>query len=229
MLARTLLLVSLAGLAAGCATEQESQRKGLWTAPPEGVKGTTSGLPIEPYFPMKDGEVYQYETINEVGDRGLLVARVHRADSARGELRFPQGTKVFEYRTDGIYLVSREAYVLKMPLQVGNSWRGENGGSVKITSTTASVETPAGRFDGCVQTLEERGGDRPVRYGTTFCPGMGVVLLEAASGANFERASLKARGEPVNLGPDGLTRSGSPARDADPKVPAPAPSPSPPP
>jgi hypothetical protein len=40
---------------------------------------------------------------------------------------------------------------------------------------------------------------------TTFCPDVGIVLLEAASGAAIERAELKSYGPPVEIGPDGLS------------------------
>ncbi len=65
------------------------------------------------------------------------------------------------------------------------------------------MDPPAGHYDGCVQTLEERGGDMPRRWATTFCPEVGVVLLEVAAGANYERASLKSYAPPMRMKADG--------------------------
>ena len=155
---------------------------------------------------LVDGMVYHYTTENEMGEQGLLVARVVRTAEKSGELRFPTGRKRFVFAPDGVFLerLDGPAYVLKEPVAVGNSWRGENGGTTRILSTNASVDVPAGHYDGCIQTLEERLGDRPIRYATTFCPTIGVVLLEAASGASLERAALKSYGAPMQMKADGL-------------------------
>jgi hypothetical protein len=153
-----------------------------------------------------DGHVYHYTTANEMGEEGLLVARVHRSGAREGELRFPAGTKRFEYTPEGVVLSGQGAFVLKEPIALGTSWRGEHGGEARVSAVDVTVEVPAGRFSGCVQTMEERLGDQPVRYVATFCPEVGVVLLEAASRSSYERAELKSYGPPVQIGPDGLER-----------------------
>ncbi len=197
-----LLLAACSGPSAGTTA---------WTGPPQGQKDVRSGSEVERFFPLVDGNVYHYVTLDEMNGEGLLVARVLRVDAARGELQFPAGARRFEYTPEGVRLVSGggrldEAFVLKRPIEVGSSWRGEHGGQTRIIAVGAAVDVPAGHFDGCVQTLEERGGDRPTKYATTFCPDVGVVVLEAAAGANFERAELKTYGPPVAIGPDGLKR-----------------------
>ena len=182
-------------------------------------KEFASGTALERYFPLVDGMIYHYVTENEVGEQGLLVARAGRTSEAGGQLRFPTGSKRFEYVADGITVLAEgsPAYVLKLPLTAGATWRGEHGGTTKILSVAASADVPSGHFDGCVQTLEERLGDHPVKYATTFCPGVGVILLEAASGASLERAALKSYAVPLEIGPDGTDRfqakppAGSPA------------------
>jgi hypothetical protein len=180
-----------------------------WLQPSEGQKDVASGTPFERFFPLVDGMVYTYATMNEVGEDGLLVTRVFRVDARHGELRFPTGAKRFEFVADGVTLAGRPGeatYVLKAPIAVGTTWRGEHGGQSRILSTTAAVDTPAGHYDNCVQTLEERLGDKPVRYATTFCPDTGVVMIEAATGANFERASLKSYAPPMRMKADGSER-----------------------
>jgi hypothetical protein len=94
-------------------------------------------------------------------------------------------------------------YVLKGPLAVGTIWQGEHGGQSRILKVDAAADPPAGHYDGCVQTLEERTGDRPTRWSTTFCPNVGVVLLEVATGSNYERAALKSYAPPMRMRPDG--------------------------
>lgn len=179
-----------------------------WIEPPSGAKDVASGSDLEKFFPMKDGIVYAYATLNEMNEQGALMARVHRVDATHGELVYPNGTKRFSYLPDGIQVELRTGprYVLKAPLVSSNTWIGEHDGRSRVIAVNAQVETPAGKFNGCVQTLEERLGDAPVRYATTFCPDVGVVVIEAATGANLERAELKSFGEPEAVGPDGVTQ-----------------------
>ena len=207
-------LVSLVSLALGltaCAAGPPPAAESAWLLPSEGAKDVASGSAVERFFPLVDGMVYTYTTVNEVGEEGFLVARVFRADAGHGELRFPTGAKSFELKPDGVVLHKRggggEVYVLKAPLVVGTSWPGENGGKSRILGVNASIDTPAGHYDGCVQTLEERLGDHPVRYATTFCPDVGVVNLEVATGANYERASLKTYAPPMRMKQDGSERA----------------------
>jgi hypothetical protein len=198
------LLLPVALLLAGCAADPPPAASSPWLVPSEGQKDVASGSPVERYFPLVDGMVYAYSTMNEVGEEGMLIARVFRADARHGELRFPKGTKRFEFAGDGVVLGGAEGgYVLKGPIAVGTSWRGEHGGQSRILKIDAAADPPAGHYDGCVQTLEERGGDRPMRWSTTFCPDVGVVMLEVATGANYERAVLKSYAPPMRMKADG--------------------------
>ena len=218
-MARTSPLLALVALSplcvalGGCAGGPPPAASSPWLVPSEGQKDVASGSSMERFFPLVDGMVYTYTTMNEVGEEGLLVARVYRTDAGHGELRFPTGSKSFEYTPDGVMLHKRggeTVYVLKAPMAVGTSWPGENGGKSRILTVNASIDTPAGHYDGCFQTLEERGGDRPVRFATTFCPDVGVVSLEVATGANYERASLKTYAPPMRMKADGTERANAP-------------------
>jgi hypothetical protein len=199
--------------ASGCGPATEGTavaRASPWLTPGTGQQNAMSGSAAERFFPLVDGMVYTYATINEVGEEGLLVARVHREDSVRGELRYPgAGVKHFEIQPDGIILRGRggeTSYVLKLPPVVGTTWRGEHGGQSRIVNADVPITTPAGHYEGCVQTLEERLGDRPTRYSTTFCPTVGVVQVEVATGANFERANLKSYAPPMRMRDDGIEK-----------------------
>ena len=202
-------LALLATLVACGASGPPPAASSPWLVPSEGQKDVASGTELERFFPLVDGMVYTYTTVNEVGEQGLLLARVFRSDPKRGELRFPTGARSFEFAADGVLLRARNgetSYVLKSPLAVGATWRGEHGGNTRVLSVSASIDTPGGHHDGCVQTMEERLGDRPVRYATVFCPGVGVVSLEVATGANYERAELKSYAPPMRMKADGTER-----------------------
>lgn len=200
--------LALSALAIGCGPASEGARASApaWAAPPVGLEGASSGTRAERYFPLIDGHVYLYATSNESGAGGILIARVHRSGERAGELRFPSGVKRFEYAPEGIVLAGKGSFLLKEPIAPGTSWIGEHGGRAQILGVEATIEVPAGRFTGCVQTLEERSGDRPARYLSTFCPDVGVVSLEAESGASYDRADLKSYGPSMQVGPDGLQR-----------------------
>lgn len=203
-LAAALLVTGLL-LPSGCGGDP----KGDATAPTANKAPTvTSGTPLELLFPLMHGYTYTYvgETVH--GEENLL-ARATRSGPYRGSLQLPDGTQEFEYRPDGVVLHSRESgpvYVLKMPLQKGNRWKGERGSTVEIFDVNAPVDVPAGRFDGCVKTLETRGGDRPKKVQTTYCPGRGIVELVAVTGRDMQRVVLKSYGPPVDIGPDGVRR-----------------------
>ena len=164
------LLVGLFLVTAGC-SGSTGPASTPWTAPPSGMQGVKSGSDVERFFPLVDGQIYQYATTNELNDEGLLVARVFRSDPSHGELRYPSGrVKSFEFGPEGVKLVPSGAFVLKAPLQPSTTWRGENGGKTTIVAVNVPADVKAGHYEQCLQTLEERGGDQPIRLGTTFCP-----------------------------------------------------------
>src|SRR5262245_41221270 len=108
---------ALALVLAGCSGA--TPNAATWTAPPTGLKDASSGTKIERLFPLVDGQIYQYATSNEMGEEGLLVARVFRADTTHGELRYPSGrVKRFEYAEDGVKIMPTGAYLLKAPLDM---------------------------------------------------------------------------------------------------------------
>ncbi|WP_437646433.1 hypothetical protein [Sorangium sp. So ce362] len=209
-------LAALALALIGCGGAAGPARPAAWNAAPDGQKGATSGTPAERYFPLVDGHIYHYATLSERGEQGLLVARVHRADGRRGELRFPSGAKRFEFTPEGVIRSDTGVFVLKEPIAPGTTWTGEHGGRARIAAVDAAIEVPAGRFTGCVQTVEERLGDRPARFVSTYCPDVGVVAIEAASGASYERAELTSYAPPFDMGPDGLRRAPAEPPPAEP-------------
>jgi hypothetical protein len=199
--------LALAGLALSACGGADAPAKTPLVAPSSGAKDVASSSRLERYFPLVDGQLYHYVTTNDLGEQGLLVARVHRESETRGELRLPSGTRRFEYVPEGVLLVrstGERVPLLVTPLLVGASWRGEHGGITSVAAIDVSVEVPAGRFFPCITTVEDRRGDVSARYATTFCEGVGITVLEVQSGANLEKAELKSVGPPVEIGDEGL-------------------------
>ncbi len=156
-----------------------------------------SGSSAEQYFPLEEGRVYAYAT-SENGDTGMLVAKVHRTDATHGELRLSNATKRFVFTPEGV-AYDGGAFILKSPLDVGASWPGEHGGTAKVTSIDASPKVVAGSYTSCLQTVEEGGRPEGSRYTTTYCPGVGMVLLEVHAAGAEARAELKSYGAPVKI------------------------------
>jgi hypothetical protein len=186
-LPRLPLLVAI--LAIGCGQTEAAAP----TTP--GAPGTRN--PLETYFPLEEGKIYHYVT-TDGAEAGMLVAKVHRTDATRGELRLSNATKRFAFLPDSV-VYEGGATILKAPLSVGSSWPGEHGGTTKITSTDAMAEVPAGHYASCLTTVEEGGRPSGSRYETTYCPGVGMVLLVVSANGASARAELKSYGLPVKI------------------------------
>ena len=156
-----------------------------------------SASSVEAYFPLEEGRIYHYLT-SESGETGMLVARVHRTDGSHGELRLSNATKRFVFTPDGV-AYDGGAFVLKAPLEVGSSWPGEHGGTTRVEKTDAAVKVAAGSYAQCVKTVEEGGRLQGSRYAATYCPGVGMVLLEVQAAGGEARAELKTYGFPVKI------------------------------
>jgi hypothetical protein len=173
-----------------------------------GVPSASSGLAIERYFPIVHDHLWTYDTTSDDGGRSSFIVRGRRVRAEEGELQTPRGTKRFSYLSDGIGIVDSATFVLKLPLTVGTTWRGEHGGISRIETVGTEITIAAGRFTDCLVTIEQRGGDAPATYSTTFCPDVGIVLLDVEGGMQHERAELRSYGPPVFIGPPGTTLIG---------------------
>jgi hypothetical protein len=147
------------------------------------------------YFPLEAGHLYHYVT-DENGEPGMMVANVARADATHGELHIGSNVKRFALDAKGI-AYEGGAYVLQVPLDVGTSWPGEHGGTTKIVSNDAPITVPAGTYGNCIETVEDVVPE--AHYRNTYCPGVGLVLLEVTSPRGHARVELKRYGEPVKL------------------------------
>lgn len=168
------------------------------SATPSGTaRAPSSGTAVERYFPLEEGRLYHYVT-NDGGETGMLVVRVHRADATHGELRLSNTQKRFVYGPTGV-AYEGGATILANPLSEGASWPGEHGGTTTLTSLDVSVTVPAGTYARCARTVERGGRVPDAEYTTTYCPDVGMVLLEVRAAGAEARAELKSYGAPVDL------------------------------
>lgn len=157
----------------------------------------------ERFMPLKDDTVFSYDTLSEnTGERGLLIMRVTRPRQNRADLEVAGRAERLEVVPDGIRSLTG-GYVLKTPLGLGSTWKGR-GGQVRVTQVELKVEVEAGRFTGCVETVEEaRAATAEKQTTSVFCPGVGLVSLEVEaisdSGYARERAVLRSFGRRVDV------------------------------
>lgn len=157
---------------------------------------TGSGSSFEQLFPLEDGNIYAYTT-KDGEETGMLVAKVKRTDATHGQLQLSNKTNKFVYAADGV-TYDTGVYILKAPLDVGTSWSGEHGGIAKVGAVGLDIKVAAGAYSGCVRTVEEGGGLPPgKKYETTYCPGVGMVLLAVKAPVGEAMAELKSYGKPV--------------------------------
>jgi hypothetical protein len=181
-----------------------------------GGSGYVAGPPstvAESLFPLVDGHLYHYR-MEVLGDRvepaGMLMMRVSRRDKTHGELRKPAGNQSFEYVADGVATTTKTgapAYLFKVPVALDAAWLGPHGGNTRYTEVAISVTTPSGSYAGCNRTREEVRGDLPKAIVTTICPDVGIVQLRVEAGGGAEQAELVYYGAPIDIGPDGVTKT----------------------
>lgn len=156
---------------------------------------------IERYMPLKPDTVYAFETsIENSGEKGVLMMHVDRPRANQAVLVVGGKSQRLEIEKQGIRLTTG-GWLLKAPLAVAAQFKGQFG-QVVIRSTDAEVQVPAGRFTGCVETIEESAAVRK-RVTTVFCPDIGIVSLDAEGtiGDEFgrERAVLRSYGPRVDI------------------------------
>ncbi|MEM9696654.1 MAG: hypothetical protein AAGA56_29200 [Myxococcota bacterium] len=165
-----------------------------------------SNSALENLFPIRAGYQWVYATSGDEGENGRLLVRAERTVATEGVLVTGGRRKTFHFEGEGIREGSSlgAAFVLRPPLEVGRTWRGTHGGTVEVTGVRVTARVPAGLYDGCISTVERRGGDVRLQVNTVYCPDVGIVSLEVFGGGRMERAELVSYGPPIDLGPDGL-------------------------
>ena len=175
------------------------------SAPPTAAKAPESA--VSRFFPLVDGTQWAYDAEEDgTGNKGIFVTRARALSGARFSLVTGQRSRVVEVRPEGITRSETGTYLLRAPLAAGAEWPGESGAVVRVSAIDRIVDVPAGKFIGCLDTVEEQrgGGGEPMRrVTTTYCPDVGIVTLhaEAWEGGRHvgERAVLRSFGAPVSL------------------------------
>lgn len=181
---------ALALLSAGCAAQP---------AVPPGAPPKAAVAELDRYLPLENDTVFSYETyIEETNERGIAVFEIKRPRAELAELSLAgQVRKRYYFEPAGVRS-SHGGYLLKSPLSLGAEWTGDDG-KVKVTGVDQSVDVPAGKFSGCLRTVEDAKLGAATRKTTTvFCPGVGITVLEIEAEQEgtsvLQRLTLKAFG-----------------------------------
>lgn len=145
-------------------------------------------------YPFQEGNAWSYDV--HTGDASTTLA-VKRVQSVHGPIvTVSTGTASvrYEVRDEGIYVLSEQAWLFRAPLEEGATWPARGGRTGEITSTVASIETPAGSFRGCLE-VRETGGKLGLVVRTIYCPFVGPVAVDSTmlSDVSDRSASVSAR------------------------------------
>jgi len=152
-------------------------------------------------IPLLDNTVFSYATyIEDTNEHGIAVFEIKRPRPELAELSVAgQVRKRYYFEADGRGVRSGHGgYLLKLPLSLNAQWTGDDG-QVKVTAVDQSVDVPAGKFSGCLQTVEQAQLGAATRKTTTvFCPGVGITVLEIEANEGgvsvLQRLTLKSFG-----------------------------------
>ena len=197
---RSIVAAGFAVMVAACGGAKEPPARSAAAAP-------VPSSAVSRFFPLIDGTQWAYDAEeDDTGNKGVFVTRVQAMSGARFSLVTGQRSRVVELRADGVARAETGVYLLRAPLTPGAEWPGEGAAVVRVGAVDRIVDVPAGKFVGCIDTVEEQlvaGGQPARRVTTTYCPDVGIVSLHAEAWENGrrvgERAVLRSFGKPVSI------------------------------
>ena len=143
---------------------------------------------VERYMPLPAGFVYQYDVETDAGETGRMMMQVSRPRAGLVELDVAGKVQRLEVSPDAVSHVTG-GYLLKAPLELGAEWKGQFG-TVRVASVTRAIQTPAGAFDACVETVEEA-ATPPKRATSVYCLDVGLVRLHIEGELGTEAGSVE--------------------------------------
>jgi hypothetical protein len=143
---------------------------------------------VERFLPLQDEFVYQYDVAADNGESGRMMVHISRPRPGLAELDVAGKIQRLELSPDAVRHATG-GFLLKGPLGVGAQWKGQFG-QVSVVSITRSIQTPAGSFNDCVETVEEASVPTPKRATSVFCRDVGLVSLRIEGALDGDEASV---------------------------------------
>lgn len=186
------MVVAGLGMTAACGPKARANE-------PSGDAPAEKPPELHQMLPLVDNTVSNFRMTTDLGEEGILVLEIFRPRPELAELEIAGRTQRLAIEDNRISQTTG-GILLETPLEEGRSFKGSFG-TVTITETGQLVEVPAGTYAGCLTTVEEATAP-PKRSTSTYCPGIGLVVMEVESfgeGAGLVRTELTYHGPRVEI------------------------------
>jgi hypothetical protein len=154
-----------------------------------GVVAVPRALDPLDFYPLRVGNAWSYDVDTGEPSTTLAVTRVEAFDGTIAELRTGESVVRYQVGSDGIRLPGSDAWLIRAPIRVGATWPAPGGRSAELVSTRAVSETPAGRFDDCLEVLEV-GGKLDLEVRTVYCRSIGPTTVTSTMRSKRSARSL---------------------------------------
>lgn len=147
--------------------------------PPDIPRPTGSkALTLADLLPLEDDTVARFRSENDVGQESTFVMEIARPSAERAEIWIAGRRQKLRVTSTSISQIDGGT-LLATPLEVGQRFQGAFG-PVTLTEMGLDEDVPAGRFNGCVRTVEEAKLP-PKRAISTYCPQVGLTRIVVES------------------------------------------------
>lgn len=165
---------------------------------------TRAPLDVRELYPLAEGNAWSYDVDTGNGSTTLATTRVDRRSADVATVKTGEATTRYHLSAEGIRVETEDAWLLRTPLQEGASWPARGGRIAELVAIDTEADTPAGRFERCVQVVE-RGGRLRLEVRTVYCAGVGPVSVVSAMRSDTSdrvlTVSARLRGFRVSPGP----------------------------
>lgn len=154
------------------------------------------------YLPARGDVVLAYKTLEvDTGASGVAMMRVVPQGTDHAQITGGKTPTAVVYEAKGIRRVPEDTYLLVWPPDEGRTWPMGALATARIRTASAKVTVAAGTFERCIEVVEER--KSPTASAvivTTFCPDVGIVLIDADGGeTGHERLELTSAQKAVSI------------------------------
>lgn len=193
----TTLLVFIVIISLSACTVSKESKNGQ-TTPPK-IENKQAVIKVCDYFPLTAGSSWEYEGIGN--EYASFNREVLFSEGKQAQIKEDNGgtvsTSIFAISDDSIERIyfTGETYnpenllpdkfssndntiIIKGPLKIGTSW-GEGKNKREISSLDMSIDTPAGKFEHCLQI---KSGSQDSTVYEYYSKGTGLVKREFISG-----------------------------------------------
>jgi hypothetical protein len=130
-------------------------------------------------YPMATGYIWTYDIDTGTGMSSLGITRVVDVQGQTVGIAADGGeVHAYELRPEGVWQPASSTWLLRDPIEVGQTWPSTSGRTATIQSITETVDVTDGHYENCVAVMEE-GGEGGSHVRTTYCMGVGPVIVES--------------------------------------------------